>query len=468
LSRQIAPALSSFFLLLLAFSSQALTAKTTRNVINGNAPYLTFDGGLTRATNVDELLAITLPNGTRITPSTNTSSATKPIQLQRDNVSSIDIGMAVPTNASSVALNTLIGPPNNYWGDDDGDGQGSGGITATGSLTLSIVDKAGNAVDRRDTLTICNAPYKVTLSSSGGTLSTRYGFPKSRHFSASTAIYYIKPTSPVVCFAKPNLKFGSKGSAANDWHKFNYAGPSNIWNPDKGFLTQSTAPSGYYRNFPTTGAHNLYFDLAIEGVNANQLSWPMVTHSGITATMTPDSSGTSVRVKLMGPNESDAGSKPKLTSPATFELVGRDRSGRAVIKYGFRLKQWFVNRGDNRDTFSNQTFWCNSIGYQVPKVRDLTNAQCIGADSGCQGSVGATPSSSGNHYQRRIDSGFFTEWGKVESYTGARFFSDIYWTSDVTGNLEIPLFVVDALDGFIAHDSLGHYGSALCVSVLRP
>jgi hypothetical protein len=35
----------------------------------------------------------------------------------------------------------LIGPPNNYWADDDGDGLGSGGITATGNLTLSIFDK---------------------------------------------------------------------------------------------------------------------------------------------------------------------------------------------------------------------------------------------------------------------------------------------------------------------------------------
>jgi hypothetical protein len=154
--------------------------------------------------------------------------------------------------------------------------------------------------------------------------------------------------------------------------------------------------------------------------------------------------------------------------PATFELVGRDSRGNAVIKYGFELKQWFVNRGDYWKGYATQNSWCSSIGYQMPRVRDLTNAQCIGADSGCQGSVGATPSSSGNHYQRRIDSGFFTEWGRVDSYTGARFFNDIYWTSDVTGNLEIPLFVVDAPDGFIAHDILEHYASALCVSVLRP
>jgi hypothetical protein len=454
-------ALSSIFLLLSAFSSQALTPQTTRNVINGSAPYLTFDGGRTRVTNVDALLSITLPSGTRITPSTNTSSAQNPIQLQYPNRSFADIGMYMPLNTRSVALSTLIGPPYNYWGDDDGDGQGSDGITATGRLTLSIVDKEGNAVDRQDMLTICGAPYKVTLSSTAGTLSTRYGFPKSRSFSASRATYYITPkVSPTVCFARSSLSFGSG----------QYAGPSNIWNPARGFLVQSTVPSDYHRNFPTTGAHNLYFDLDIGGVNANQLSWPSVTHSGITASMTPNSS-TSVRVKLTGPvatpaqrDSSSPGNIPRPALPATFELVGRDSRGNAVIKYGFELKQWFVNRGTNGYTYSNSSSWCNRIGYSISRVRDLTNG--VRAES--EPISGARPSASWENYMRHIDAGFFSEWGNMSHYTDASFpsdYSSFYWTSDATGSSQ---FGVHSYNGYISWDSPSYSYYVVCASVLRP
>jgi hypothetical protein len=459
LSRRMILGLSLVLTLLFtSYHSLALTAKTTRNVIHGSAPYLTFDGGVTRATNVDELLAITLPDGTRITPSTNTSSASNPIQLQYANISFTQIGMFVPTNAGSAELNTLIGPPNNYWMDDDGDGQGSGGITATGYLTLSIVDKEGKAVDRRDTLDICSAPYKITLSSSEGTLSTRYGFPKHRNFSASSATYYINPkVPPTLCFARPTLRYGR----ASDDSRF--YGPSNIWNPDKGFLVQSTVPSGYHRNFPTTGAHNLYFDLDIGGVSANQLTWSPVTHSGITATMTPDSSGTSVRVTLTGPHATSSQISspswiPRPALPATFELVGRDSRGNAVIKYGFELKQWFVNRGDYRGDHATQNSWCSSIGYQMPMVRDLTNGVYSNTISG------ASPSASWPYYMRHIDAGFFSEWGSVYDYTGASFDS-YYWTGFARGRFWVS---VRSEDGLINLHYPDHSYPAVCASVLRP
>ncbi|MCX8676016.1 hypothetical protein J3U16_12025, partial [Gilliamella sp. B3023] len=116
----------------LPFSGHALTSQTTRNAIQGSAPYLTFDGGRTRAVDANGLLGITLSDGTNYTPSTNLSSTT-PIVLPVAGQSFADIRMFVPTDTNSVALSTLIGPPNNYWGDDDGDS----GVTATGSLSLS-------------------------------------------------------------------------------------------------------------------------------------------------------------------------------------------------------------------------------------------------------------------------------------------------------------------------------------------
>ncbi|MCX8595719.1 hypothetical protein, partial [Gilliamella sp. B3367] len=363
-------------------------------------------------------------------PSTNTSSSTTPISLPVEGQSFADIRMFVPTDTNSVALSTLIGPPNNYWGDDDGDS----GVSATGRLSLSIVDKSGQTVSRSTVPTICKAPYKVTLSSSDGTLSTRYGFPNRSTFNASNVTYYVNPkASPVVCFARPDLTYASG----------QYAGPASMWDPANGFIPQSTEPSLYGRNFPTTGANGLYFDLLISGVS-RPLYWSPVSHGGITATMS-NSTATSVRVTLTGPyattsqiSSANPGPLSTISLPQTFELVGRDTNGTPVVKYGFTLKQWFVNRSSKLDTYPNTLSWCNSLGYRVPKVKDLTNASCRGEYSGsnCRGSVGATPSSPNNVYMRHIGSGFFTEWGYMADYSGVGFTNYWYWTSDPGGSYQ--------------------------------
>ncbi|MCX8688994.1 hypothetical protein [Gilliamella sp. B2973] len=249
----------------LPFSSHALTSQTTRNAIQGSAPYLTFDGGRTRVVDANGLLGITLSDGMQYTPSTNLSSTT-PIVLPVEGQSFADISMFVPTNTNSVDLSSLIGPPYNYWGDDDGDF----GVSATGTLNLSIVDKYSQAVLRSNVPTICKAPYRVTLSSTNGTLLTRYGFPSRSTFGASSVIYYVNPkASPVVCFARPITS-----------HRYSdQNGPSWIWNGNNGFLTQSVEPSGYGRNFPTTGLNGLYFDLLISGSN-KPLYWSPVSLGG--------------------------------------------------------------------------------------------------------------------------------------------------------------------------------------------
>ncbi|MCX8583024.1 hypothetical protein, partial [Gilliamella sp. B3372] len=71
-----------------------------------------------------------------------------------------------------------------------------------------------------------------------------------------------------------------------------------------------------------------------------------------------NSTATSVRVTLTGPYATQSqinSSNPSRVStpslPQTFELVGRDNNGNPVIKYGFTLKQWFVNRGSKYDTY---------------------------------------------------------------------------------------------------------------------
>ncbi|OCG09074.1 hypothetical protein A9G13_03185 [Gilliamella sp. wkB178] len=438
-----------------ATTTQALSA-TTAQVIHGTEPYLTFDNGVTRVTTTDALLWITLSDGTHITPAINTS-ATTPIVLPDVGQTLADVQMLVPTTANSITLNDLISAPYNYWGDDDGDGQGANGVTATGDLTVSITDKDNQVVSRSASLDICQAPYKVALTSTAGSLTTQYGLPNSSSFSGGTATYYISPkAAPKICYARPILTYGTNGQ---EFTGYNFAGPATIWNPDKGFLVQSTTPSGYSRNFPTTGANNLYFDLDIGGVKGSALTWPTVSQGGITATMTPSpDNANNIRVTLTGPAATAAqqssatpGSIATPSLPQTFVLVGKDSSNSEVVRYGFVLKHWFVNRGPDRYTYRKTSSWCSSLGggYRLPQVKDLTNAVCSGTGSGswCRGgAVGATPSSSGNHYQRNIGAGLFAEWGRMDYYTAAGFFITLYWTSDRDGSFQ---FGVDTGNGYV-------------------
>ncbi|MCX8675967.1 hypothetical protein J3U16_11775 [Gilliamella sp. B3023] len=427
----------------LPFSSHALTSQTTRNAIQGSVPYLTFDGGRTRAFNTDALLRIILSDGTQYTPSRNNSSIT-PIELPVPGQSFADIAMFVPTYTNSVALSTLIGSPNNYWGDDDGDKD----VTITGTLNLSIVDKNNQTVSRNTVPEISRAPYRIILTSTNGSLTTRYGFPRSRTFSANNVTYYVNPKpAPVIRFASPSIREGSGV----------YRGPASIWNENMGFLVQSTEPSRYSSNFPTTGANNLYFDLVIEGSN-QELYWAPVTRGGITATMT-NSTSTSVHITLTGPiatqsqrNTNNPGRVTIPTLPQTFELVGRDRRGNPIVKYGFVLKQWFVTRGGGFYSFSNAKDWCDSIGYTLPKVKDFTNAK--------YGNLGATPSSSDNNYQRRIGAGFFTEWGSMYSYWHSTGFSHTWhWATHPYSSYQ---YIVSSTGGDVSWDT-GIY-PVLCVS----
>ncbi|NUF26615.1 hypothetical protein [Gilliamella sp. ESL0254] len=419
------PRLSLFFALLLlsyAECSVALTAYTSKYIV-GSAPYLTFDGGQTRATSTDSLLAIKLQDGQVITPSTNTSSVSNPITLPYVGNTLGHIDMIVPSSVSSVSLSDLI-TRYNYWRDDDGDGQGTNGVTASGNISVSFTDNNGNTVSRSDALDKCKAPYRVTLRSTGGYLQTRYGVPNRTDFSGQTVTYYINPydSSSGVCYfvshARPITSYGSGDSA----------GPANIWDFHKGFLTQSNDSSSYDQNFPTTGADGLYFELEMpEGVDGRRFTWSPVTRGGITATV--DSWG---KVTLSGPRADDTqinSNNPSpltpLSLPQTFELVGRDSAGNEM-RYGFVLKQWFVNRGDKRDTQSNQISWCRSLGYRLARVKDLTNSN--------YGNLGATPSSSVNRYMRHIGAGFFAEWGRMSSYYDTGLFGGTYWTSDVSGS----------------------------------
>jgi hypothetical protein len=107
LSLKIPLALTPLLLLPYSLESQALSA-TTSERIHGTAPYLTFDGGVTKVTEIRELLGIKLSDGRTFTPQNNPSSSTAPIELPNVGDTFADIEMIVPPSSTSIKINDLV------------------------------------------------------------------------------------------------------------------------------------------------------------------------------------------------------------------------------------------------------------------------------------------------------------------------------------------------------------------------
>ena len=208
----------------------------------------------------------------------------------------------------------------------------------------------------------------------------------------------------------------------------------------------------------------------------------MITSGDIKATITRSSnSSTSITVTLTGPaitdnsqNDTNNPSPIGIPSlPQAFEIVGKMKDGGretgVVVKYGFVLKQWFVNRQKRFYTYRDTSTWCTKVGYRMPTVKDLTNATCQGWNLGnpyyCEGSVGATPSSASNNYTRHIGAGFFSEWGMMQDYPHGNFHgpdyeSSFYWTSDISPH-PYRIFMVNSNTGSVSLDGVEE--RAVCV-----
>ncbi|MDF7667345.1 hypothetical protein PT273_05755 [Orbaceae bacterium ESL0727] len=381
-----------------AFNANALSA-TTANAIQGTPPYLTFDGGVTKVTNVDELLAIKLSDGRRYTPSINPSSVSNPIVLPVAGQTLANVQMAIPTNVDSIALNSLIGAPNNYWGDDNGDGQGINGITATGTISLQLYDSNNILLSRNAALTQCNsAYYRVVLSSTAGALATQYGYPRTSNFTASNVTYYIKPYSdgPYVCYAQPNLDLQvQNGISLIDL--------VNQWRKDKGFIVQNINNSA--TNFPTTGVNNVFFNLTLNGAVVSDITYEAEpANSGLHLAIT--GSGNVAKVTLTGPKNGATPAEVATAVPTTFTLYA-NTNGKRTKLYSFKLSKWFIATPDKDRVNPPNVNYCSryGAGYRFPTVDELTNAN----GTFWTGSLG----SQGKYYYiRQIGGGLFAEWGE--------------------------------------------------------
>lgn len=107
----------------------------------------------------------------------------------------------------------------------------------------------------------------------------------------------------------------------------------------------------------------------------------------------------------------EPGTIPNPVLSQTFELLAKNAHGNVMIKYGFQLKQWFVNLGLGGFGYYDTLSCCNKIGYHLSRLKDLTNASCQGLALGafCRVGVGTTPTSPNNLYQRIIGARFYSE-----------------------------------------------------------
>ena len=391
-------------LLTIPFNSTYALNITTANAIHGGAPYLTYDGGTTKADSTESLLSITLSDGTVISAENDESSLTNPIELpnQGDTYASIQTIVPLPQSGNSnypkVKMTDLLKAPYNYFGDDDGDGYDdvAGEVIATASGDIGVKWENINGIDVTDTVKNnayskfieCDGPYKLTITATNGELKTQYGEPNKSSFMGGSHSYYINPkVEPHVCYAQPSPLFDDAArigshEGVSPW----FDGPG--WDsgvidfgeyrgyPSKGFKFYNARNSGHYdgknsvytNNFPSTGSNGLYFYLLLAGISpeaviaANGSSISAVEGGNVRLSLSTGITGWEHQLRglisvsdeypYLYPygvpqkalkitlNGPRATSNDKNFSPSTFRLYA-DR-GKSKILYEFKLMRWYI------------------------------------------------------------------------------------------------------------------------------
>ncbi|XKM13175.1 hypothetical protein RCS94_09095 [Orbaceae bacterium ac157xtp] len=436
----------------------ALSVMTT-NTIQGSAPYLKINGS--KVSDCEGLLWLKVNNDI-YEPADAPNTSTTPIILPTSIAKFSDLKTIIPLGRS-VNLSSII---SNYAADDDGDG----GFSATGTVDIKIEDDVGREITNlNDTINSCNAPYRITLSSTSGTLSTQYGDPNTNAFAAKSATYYVKPvvTTPASCYAQPNLAYNNSGMLRLE-----------PWNILKGFYIEDI--NGLDKNFPRTGFNNAYFNLTLQGATAAQViagSGSIVKatdgRNDIKLKLTDDNG--LLKVTLVGPSHATVAVVDGAHLPKTFKLKA-DVNGTLHTVYTFTLSKWFIAKPEDLTGADKAEDFCNSLpGYRMPSVAELTNAN----DDTYDWHFGLSGNTSG-HYARQIGhgtknptaghlvgdekGGLFTEWGYTwkDYYTGSDFEDATYWAKELFAGTH--QYNVRSNDGYVHYEFSTHNGyKAVCV-----
>lgn len=447
-----------FFILLSLNKAEAIFVNQSVKPIEGSLPYLALDkNGVYKVTKSSDFLNIKLPDGKIYVPEEGSilntivdkSTSTKPIELPKDIIFS-QIDTLVPFgNYPSVPLNTVFDAPNNFWKDDDDDKS----FSATGNLTVKWVDSYGEDVTSKvknapwEKLDPCASPYKLTLSISDFKLMTQYGIPKEISMVAKSHDYYLRPAveKPYACYARPSLNYDSITNPSLQ----DVDGPE--WVAGKGFkVTAAKLGVGSdEKNFPNTGANNLYFDLILAGVTAKEVldgypdgnlkksgggsvPKPMTAKLSIPPGQDANTSN-QLRVTFFGPNTGITKESDNMYLATRFSIRHKDSN---TLLYQFAIWNWYIFVDKKFNTIDEFRKYClrqgsGWTGFDIVNVNQLTNANAYTWNDGINGHQI-------NNYRRSLNwangnkriGGIFSEWGWIseQNYPGSGWTADNYLT----------------------------------------
>ncbi|MWN31534.1 MULTISPECIES: hypothetical protein [unclassified Gilliamella] len=451
---------SLFFvpLVLLSYTqgTQALMASTA-NTIEGSAPYLSFDGGITKIEKSRDALWVSYEdNGKKVlyTPDNNPSSEDNPILLPETVKTFTDINMVIPKDIPILddynnQVNFSFSHDKGYFFDDDGDN------IAWGQGVMRLAFLIGEQTFRRsDFIDPCWDTYQVNISFDYAVVYSDYGIPNQNMYDNDRVSYYVKPTvsHPYSCWLFPS---GHYGILVEDNVTGHWAG--NYMQP-KGYLVQDiNQPS---TNFPTGGSNAFDFVLTFTGANFDDLSFSKqpadskvnLSFEQVSNSMTGQYIKNKVKVNLLGPV---IGQADISFTPTTFTIFA-DKAQTIPI-YRFRLNHWFVVTNDQvARNFTKTKEYCESLGYRLPTVSELTNykAPDIGWDHGYPPNMNMYP-------VKQIGGGLISEWGTLGFYTTG-FYSASYWTSN--HHKDNNYYSVYMHGAVISNPITDEFDQALCVS----
>ncbi|MWN31303.1 MULTISPECIES: hypothetical protein [unclassified Gilliamella] len=403
-------------------------------------------------------------------------------------------GNVASKTPASLKLSTVIKQPqSDEVMDLDGDGDIILSEDSANPLTLAwyYEDAKNNEVKLTPTQTstafsalLGSGIYPYIKISGPVTLNTRYGVPNFQSYPDNDIAisktpyrnFNIAIGGEAIKYASPNMHFSDHDYSYRDKTIFDYT-PATL----NGFVAQND----YLRNFPSTGANNLYFYLVTDGIDnsLNTTNWTVRTSniddsspSAITATVTkstaPGITGfkaynnkNMVLVTLKGPDSSaktrtqTTPQIPTANLPVDIELAVTTKQ-KVKLSYKFRINKWFVNRGSIVAALREQREWCNNLGdYKLAEARDLSNARLLNLIESGRNTF--------NFYKRYVGEGFLSEWGPLTHYSGANFYNATYaWSNTVVPSNGDNFIYVNMNDGalhhILTHQNLLHY--AICVT----
>lgn len=443
-------------------------SKQTENPIQGTAPYLLFEfenGEKRKVHNSDDLFYMAFYDADKLKiydPINNTSEEDNPYTVPETVKTFEQILLPVPITASYDTSNFQfinLAELSSKWGvDDDGDQNMSG----EGKIKVRISNDENHTVRRDARFVACDSKYyRITLTlTSDSSISTMYGFPKKIKFDGLPYIdFFIQhKIEPSACWVTPYLK---SNGGVNNSDSFN--GPANQWDFDKGFLPQNIDQPSL--NFPTSGMDNLWFYLTMAETKVNDMTYTTEpSDSKLRLAITPFSENKKViaKITLHGPNSNTI--LPQDTFIPTTFTIFTDQSKKTKL-YTFKIAQWFIvkpNSNNNKKgvIYSEAKDYCESIGYKLPLIGDLTNANA--PDSAWQGGLLGQP----NNYQRRIGGGLLAEWGDLKNtneYSDSNVTLMKSWGVNYQGDNNLP-YLIDNSSGQVIRGGKNLTAQAICVS----